>query len=80
MMLAKEAALLFAAVGAGEGGCDAACRGVRWGRNLRCCMLRGVQTKETALRHAEVGGGKGGCASALLLAVVGAKRGGCVVA
>ena len=64
LMLAKEAALLLAAVDAGGGGCDAACRGVRWRRNLRCCMLRGVQTKEAALLFAVVGLGEGGCAAA----------------
>jgi hypothetical protein len=80
LMLSKEAAMLLAAVCAGEGTCAAACCGECKQKRLRYCLLWWVWAREAALRHAEVGGDKGGCASALLLAVVVAKRGGCVVA
>jgi hypothetical protein len=77
-MLAKVAAMLLAAVDAGEGGCAAAyvavdageggcaaaCCGGCWRRRLHCCLLRWVLAKVAAMLLAAVGAGEGGCTAA----------------
>jgi hypothetical protein len=75
-VLAKDAALLSAAVGADGGGCAAACFGGRGRRRLRCdtCCGGGVLAKEASLLHAAVG--VLAKDSALLSAAVGAYVGG----
>ena len=63
----KEAALLHAAVGAGEGGCAAD-------------TAVGVKAKENALQHAAVGVCEGGCSAECRGDAVSADEGNCAAA